>query len=220
MVKRLSYLFTGWMWFAITIAPVIGIIQISGYAMADHYHYIPSIGIAVMLAWGMPALIKSEEIRKKVLLPAGITFLAIMAFLSWNQCGNWKNSFILLNHALRVTKDNPMAYNLLGTALLKKGENREAIYNYSKAILIAPDYVYAYRNRGDAYANLGQYQLAIDDYNEAILLQPDFVFAYCSRGFAYFMQGKNKLGCIDAKKACKLGNCKILESAAGRGLCR
>jgi len=41
MMKRLPYLFAGWMWYAITIAPVIGIIQISKsapYAMADRYH--------------------------------------------------------------------------------------------------------------------------------------------------------------------------------------
>ena len=78
MIKRLPYLFAGWMWYAITIAPVIGIIQVSAaapYAMADRYHYLPSIGLAVMLAWGIPALIKSEEIRKKILFPAGIAFL-------------------------------------------------------------------------------------------------------------------------------------------------
>ena len=29
MIKRLPYLFVGWMWYTITIAPVIGIIQVS-----------------------------------------------------------------------------------------------------------------------------------------------------------------------------------------------
>ena len=80
MMKRLPYLFIGWMWFGITIAPVIGIIQVSivaPYAMADRYHYLPSIGLGVMLAWGIPALIKSEAIGKKILFPAGIIFLAI-----------------------------------------------------------------------------------------------------------------------------------------------
>ncbi|MGD0169110.1 MAG: hypothetical protein ABSE54_05235 [Smithella sp.] len=48
MAKRLPYLFVGWMWYAITIAPVIGIIQISvtaPYAMADRYHYLPETGL-------------------------------------------------------------------------------------------------------------------------------------------------------------------------------
>ena len=47
--------------------------------MADRYTYLPSIGIAVMLAWGIPSLIKSEDMRKKILFPAAIAFLAILA---------------------------------------------------------------------------------------------------------------------------------------------
>ena len=31
MVKRLPYLFVGWLWYAITILPVIGIIQIGRF---------------------------------------------------------------------------------------------------------------------------------------------------------------------------------------------
>ena len=122
MAKRLPYLFVGWLWYAITIAPVIGIIQISGtpYAMADRYHYLPSIGIAVMLAWGIPLLFKNEEIRKKILFPAGIAFLTIMAVLTWQQCGYWKNSITLFNHALQVTKDNYLAHNNLALPCLKK----------------------------------------------------------------------------------------------------
>ena len=57
MAKRLPYLFVGWLWYAITILPVIGIIQVSlitPYSMADRYHYLTSIGLAVRLAWGIP----------------------------------------------------------------------------------------------------------------------------------------------------------------------
>ena len=65
MVKRLPYLFVGWLWYAITILPVIGIIQV-GDPMADRYHYLPSIGIAVMLAWGIPLLLlKAKTFAKR-----------------------------------------------------------------------------------------------------------------------------------------------------------
>ncbi len=36
-------------------------------AMADRYTYLPSIGIAIMLAWGIPLLFQRLEIRKKIL---------------------------------------------------------------------------------------------------------------------------------------------------------
>ena len=35
--------------------------------MADRYHYLPSIGLAVMLSRGFPLLIKREGARKKIL---------------------------------------------------------------------------------------------------------------------------------------------------------
>jgi len=74
--KRLPHLFVGWFWFIITIAPVIGILQIGDFAMADRYHYLPSIGIGMMLAWGIPHFIKREVLRKYILLPVALVFLA------------------------------------------------------------------------------------------------------------------------------------------------
>ena len=54
MVRRLPYMLVGWLWYAITLLPVIGILPIENYAMADRYTYLPSIGIGIMLAWGIP----------------------------------------------------------------------------------------------------------------------------------------------------------------------
>ena len=187
MAKRLPYLFFGWLWYVITILPVIGIIQISlttPYSMADRYHYLPSIGIAVMLAWGIPSLIKTEVMRKKILFPAAITFLTVLAVLTWQQCAYWKNSIELWNHALQVTKDNYIAHNGLGIALYDQGKIKEAIDHYNKAISLKQDFVYAYNNRGNAYYKLGQYQLAIENFNEATRLKPDYIDAYIKMGNA------------------------------------
>lgn len=220
MAKRLQYLFVGWLWYVITILPIIGIIQNGDYAMADRYTYLPSIGISIMLAWGLPSMIRSEETRKKILFPAGIAVLVIMAVLSWKQCGYWKNSIELFNHALRVTKNNFLAHNDLGLALYEKGKMEKAINHYNEAILIAPRYAYAYNNRGTAYAKLGQYQRALDDFNKAIQMKIDYASAYNNRAMVYFYQGNKDFYCYDARKACTLGACIALEKAKGKGYCR
>jgi len=186
MMKRMPYLFVGWLWYAITLLPVIGIIQVGDFAMADRYHYLPSIGIAVMLAWGVPLLFPREDMRKKILCPAVIVALAILAVLTWQQCGYWKNNTILFSNALQVTKDNYLAHNNLGLTLFTEGNTEEAIYHYNKAIRIKTKYTDAYFNRGIAYFKLGQYQRAVDDYNEAIRLKPHYADAYINRGSAYF----------------------------------
>ena len=73
--------------------------------------------------------------------------------------------------------------------------------------------------RGVACFKLGRYQSAIKDFNEAIRLKPDYADAYNDRGEYYLKQGDKIQGCYDARKACKLGNCKTLEAAKVKGLC-
>ncbi len=203
-MRRLPYLFTGWFWYAITLLPVIGIIPVGGFSMADRYTYLPLIGITVMLAWGIPSLIKSEDMRKKILFPAAMAFLAILTFLTWQQCGYWKNSIDLFNHTLQVTKDNYVAHNNLALALLAQGRTQEAIDHYNKAIHLRSDDINIYSNRGNAYAKLGQRQRAIEDYNEAISLKPDYATAYINRGNVYNELGQYKMAIEDFNKAVRL----------------
>ena len=203
-IRKLPFLFVGWFWYLGTLIPVIGLVQVGNQAIADRYTYLPSIGIAVMLAWGIPTLIKSEEIRKKILFPMGIAFLTILSVLTCQQCGYWKNNFELFNHAVLVTKDNYVAHNNVGLTLAEEGKINGAFYHYNKAIHIKPDYADAYYNRGIIYDERGQYQLAIEDYNQAIRLQPNFARAYNNSGAASLKLGQNSRAIDDFNKAIQL----------------
>ena len=66
--KRFPYLATGWLWYVGTLVPVIGIVQVGAQAMADRYTYIPLIGLFIMVAWGVPELLKKWNYRKEILL--------------------------------------------------------------------------------------------------------------------------------------------------------
>ena len=206
-VKRLPCLFVGWLWHMITLLPVIGIIRVGNAAMADRYTYLPLIGIGIMLAWGIPFLFPREDIRKKILFPAEIAVLAILAVLTWQQCCYWKNSINLSSHALLVTKSNYLAHNSLASALNEEGNFYEALYHFNKAIHIMPDYTDAYFNRGNAYAKMGQYQHAIDDYNKAITIKADYAYAYnyyYNRGIAYANIGQYQRAIYDFNEAISL----------------
>ncbi len=209
MIKHRPYLFVGWFWFVISIAPVIGIIQISlsaPYSIADRYHYLPSIGIAVMIAWGIPSLIKSKIIRNIFLLPAGITFIMVMAFLTWYQCGYWKNSIELWNHALKVTSNNTIAHNNRGAVYDEMGQYDLAIIDYDEIIKLQPSHYLAYYDRANMYSKLNHYKNAIRDYHEAIRLKPDFADAYYNRGTVYNHSGHYQLAIEDFNKAIDLKN--------------
>ena len=54
--KTRPYLFVGWAWYLGMMVPVIGFIQISYYARADRYTYLPQIGLYIMITWGVAEL--------------------------------------------------------------------------------------------------------------------------------------------------------------------
>ncbi len=201
------FLFVGWMWYIIVLMPVIGIFKIGSHAMADRYHYLPSIGIGIMAAWGIPYLIRSENIRKKIFLPAGIFLVTILAVLSWQQCGYWKNSLTLFDRTLHVTKDNYIAHNHYASALSKNKNFDKAIYHYGEAIRINPIYADAYYNRGIIYYVTGQKKLALQDFTDAIRRIPESsksASAYNNIGITYFELGQKQSSIDNLSRAIEL----------------
>ena len=202
--KRFPYLFTGWFWYIITLLPVLGIMQISFYALADRYTYLPLIGIGIGLAWGIPSLIKNENICTKILFPAVIAVIAVTAILAWKQCSCWRDSFTLHSHALQVTKNNFLAYNGLGNALSEAGNVEDAVYYYNEALRLKPNFADPYNNRGNVYLVLGRYQPAVENYTEAIRLKSGNATIYNNRGNAYLGLGLFQQALKDFNEAMRL----------------
>lgn len=188
-IKKKPFLFVGWFWYLGALVPVIGLVPVNA-PMADRYTYLPSIGMTIMLVWSIFSFIKNNQIKKYFLIPAGVSVLMILAFLTSRQCGYWKNDLELFGHALRVTKNNEMAHNNFGLALFKEGEEQEAIHHFNRAISIKPHFDLPYYNRGNAYFKQGLFEKAIADYNYAIRLDPKYAEGYYSRGDAFVKLGQ------------------------------
>jgi hypothetical protein len=218
-VKRSPYLTTGWLWYIGSLVPVIGIVQAGGQAMADRYTYIPLIGLFIMVAWGVPDLLKKWNYRKELLLTASVLSILCLSVVTWTQVGYWQNNFTLYDHTLKVTDNNYLAYHNRGAAYNGLGNYTQAIDDYSVGIEIKPYLADAYIGRGFAYAGLRNYRQAIEDLNRAIEITSSSAEAYTNRGNVYLGQGDKISGCRDAQKACELGNCKLLEIAKGKGDC-
>jgi tetratricopeptide (TPR) repeat protein len=181
-IKRAAFLFVGWFWYLGTLIPLIGLLQVSIQPMADRYTYLPSIGIGIMLAWGIPLLLKSEEMRIKRLFPAGIISLVVLAVLSWQQCGYWKNSVSLFNHTLQSTKDNYLAHTNFGVALDAEGKKDQAFAHYLSALKINPNYDKAHYNLAMAYKEQGKIEASLKHFQETLSSNPKFPDAHNNIG--------------------------------------
>jgi tetratricopeptide (TPR) repeat protein len=97
---------------------------------------------------------------------------------------------------------------------------KKAIEYLNNIIKLKPGEAAAYYNRGVVYGQIGQYKLSIGDYSQAIRLKPDLTQAYINRAVVYLNQGNKKQGCLDAQKACKMGQCQLMDMAKVKGFCK
>lgn len=188
--RRYPYLMVGWFWFIVTLVPVIGLIKVGAYSIADRYTYIPGIGLFIIAAWGVTNLVINLPYHRYVLaLLAGVVIIA-SAVLSWQQLGYWQDSISLYQHTLQSTTDNCIINNNLGNAFVQKGDLDSGIKEYEKALAIFPKYVLARINLGRALVKKGDLDAAIGEYQMALTINPNDFLAHVNLGDALDQKGE------------------------------
>jgi tetratricopeptide (TPR) repeat protein len=189
VVRRYPYLATGWLWFVITLVPVIGLMQVGSQSMADRYSYIPLIGLFIMVAWGVSDLAKSLPYRKVILATSAAAAIIASAAVTWHQLGYWNNDISIYRHTLQITTGNYMINNNLGFALQAEGRLNEAIEEYQKAIRANPSYKKAHYNLGVALDSGGDLDGAINEFRLALQIDPNYTDASNNLGVALANKG-------------------------------
>jgi len=128
--RRRPYLLAGWLWYAGSLAPVSGIVQVGGQAMADRYTYLPLVGIFLALGWELLAGGRRRPLR----IAAATLCVALAAPVARAQVRIWRDSETLFTHALAVTGDNWQAYYCRGNARAAQGRSTEAESDYRRAL--------------------------------------------------------------------------------------
>jgi tetratricopeptide (TPR) repeat protein len=201
------YLAFGWIWYLVSLLPVIGLVQVGAQAMADRYTYLPLIGPFVAIAWGLSdTLAAAIGARRAVpaLAAASIAVLGVVGFLARTQVGVWKDSETLFRHALACTSDNWVAHNNLGLALLEAGKVDEAIPELESALRIRPAYVDAHVNLGRALLQKGRIADALLHLSEAIRANPGSAEAQTNLGVALALDGRLEEGIGHLRRAVEL----------------
>jgi len=188
--KNYPFLWMGWLWDLGMLVPVSGIVQISRHARADHYNYLPQIGLYVGVTWAVAEWSKEWRYRRWVLgaLSGGVILALLVCARIQTAC--WRNSESLWTHALACTKRNPVAHNNLGTSFLKKGKIEEAIVQFCEALRINPAYLEAHSNLGVALLHKGQAEEAIAHFREALRIDPADPEAHINLGAAFLQKGQ------------------------------
>ena len=128
----------GWVWFGVTLVPMLGLIQVGGQSRADRYMYIPAIGIALALAWSLQAIAHKRPQAKWPLLALGLSIILIWTGLARHQVGYWQNTLKLFNHAVELDPDNYMAHDKLGVTHWNRNESEASEEHFQRALEVFP----------------------------------------------------------------------------------
>lgn len=191
--RRHPFVATGWLWFLGTLVPVIGLVQVGAQAMADRYMYIPSIGLLILIVWGIDALISwvpSSSASKSVIIGSSIAALVACLVCTRVQIGYWRDSETLFRHAIAAVPDNYLGYDNLGKALDDLGRKDDAVSAWRKAIEFVPGYAEAQYNLGTVLLTQGKTEEAISHLQVAIKAAPRDANAHQNLGNAYLKLGK------------------------------
>jgi tetratricopeptide (TPR) repeat protein len=183
-------LVVGWLWYLGMMIPVIGLVQISFYAHADRYTYLPQIGLYLLLTWAAADLCAGWR-HRRVLLGGGATvILAGLIFCARAQTAYWRNSESLWTHTLACTSGNFVGHTNLGNALFKEDKVDEAIVQHQQALQINPDFAEAHNNLGNALLQKGRVDEAITHFQMALQIKPDNAKAHNNLGNALLQKGR------------------------------
>lgn len=179
VLPRWPYLAVGWLWYLVTLLPVIGLVQAGAQARADRFTYIPMIGVSIALVWGAT---EALEAWPHIRLALAAAVCSVCLVLTWLQVGYWRDSISLYQHAIDVTSDNYVARFNLASVLEARGNSAEAVAQLRETVRIRPYFATAHAELGQLLAGQGQPEEALGELQAAVRLKPDSADAHFRLG--------------------------------------
>ncbi len=196
------------LFFVATLSPTLGVIMLYTFRftfVADHYQYLACIGPLALAAAGITTAFSLLEKRRWLLqLVTCSALLLSLGVLTWRQCRMYRDTETLWRWTISRNPGSWMAYNNLGTALLKTGRVDEAITQFNRALEIQPDYAVAHNNLGNALLRLGRTADSYAHLEKALEFDPSNVEAHNNMGNTLVQMGRTDEAAAHYNKAVEI----------------
>ncbi len=140
--------------------------------IADRYMYLPTVGLALMIAGGLCLLANRRDWYRPAQV-LGTMILLGLAILTWQRQSVFANSLNLWDDTLHKSPFSGTAANNLGFARLRNGQYQESLKAFAGSLnLPDSDKADSWCGAAIAFEKLGQPLKAEDALNRAIGLDP------------------------------------------------
>lgn len=203
--RNRPYLLVGWLWFLVTLLPVVGLVQVGFQAMADRYMYVPIIGMILPGCWFAHDLLANVKARSLALSIILVGTVCVLSLLTWQQQKHWRDTLSLLHHAVRSNEENVPALVQIGVVHLRRNEPAEAARYLQMAVGIEPDSAEGHSNLGSALRMQGRLDEAEVSFREALRVSSDEMGPNYNFGTLLMMQGRHGEALLYLGRAVDIG---------------
>ncbi|HEV7502399.1 MAG TPA: tetratricopeptide repeat protein, partial [Vicinamibacteria bacterium] len=183
------------LFFAGSLFPVLGFVNVYPFVfsfVADHFVYLPSLGVFAALAAGAALLVSRLDAGGQRRAPAAAgVLLLVLAALTYRQSQVYRDAATLYAATLERNPDCYLCLNNLGTlAARRPGGMEEAARYYQDAVRIKPDSPEAQNNLASALAETGRLQESVPHFERAVGSAPNYVIARVNFGGVLYRLGR------------------------------
>ena len=164
--RRAPVLLPSWLFYLITLLPTIGLVPVGIHVVADRYSYLPLIGLALPLSFGL--VVATDRLTKRQPFAGGVlgccvaVFVISLAVLSAHRTRVWENTETLFQNAIQEDPNCLPAYINLTKWYTSHRQFKEAIECGQHAVTIAPEGLPGRKNLAHALIQAGRPRDAIE----------------------------------------------------------
>lgn len=183
--KRNSIITFGLLWFLVGLFPVANVFVVVNAYMAEHWLYIPVMGLFLIAAHGIETLSRKNN-------TFGIAMIAFVAAacvfyggLTYRQNKTWLNQIEFYERTRKYAPTSGRLHADLGEAYFRVGRIEDSRDSTIRAIQLRPTYYAAWSNLGTIYVRLGEIDKAIAAYKNALKISPSYFNAHFNLANVY-----------------------------------
>ena len=151
-----------WLFYLITLSPILGIIQVGIQGAADRYAYLPTIPAYLLAGGALLGLFKKTNVKARFLLfLLNVPLLVFLGSKTIQQIEVWEDEFSLWYHTVELYPQDLMAHLNLGINHLNIADFEKAAIHFEEAgkLQVIQTDVLAWR--GVTYLQLGRLEEAL-----------------------------------------------------------
>jgi tetratricopeptide (TPR) repeat protein len=191
----------------VALLPVLGFVDISfmrSSRVADHWLYLPMVGLLVAACSGAWALGRRKASARPIILGLGCIVLALLLAQTFSRAAVFASQETLWADTINRNPDCWLAWYNLGVLRGDQGRPGEAMADYERTLALNPWNAEAKNNMGQIEFSQGHYERARELYLQSLAINPGNPMCHNSMGTLFIRMGEKEKARGEFQKAVDL----------------